>query len=52
VFSVAGLRAAALIPHHHGTAGLAFTVESPARLLLLALMGVAFLAVWHVLYRR
>ena len=50
--SVAGLRAAGLILHHQGTSGLPFAVESPARLLLLVMMSVAFLAAWHVLYRR
>ena len=52
MFSVAGLRAAGLISHHHGTAGLPFTVESPTRLLLLVMMSISFLATWHLLYRR
>jgi len=52
LFSVAGLRAAGLIPHHHGAAALPFAVESPTRLLLLVMMSVGFLATWHLLYRR
>ena len=52
VFSVAGLRAAGLIPHHHGASGLPFAVESPTRLLLLVMMSIGFLATWHLLYRR
>jgi hypothetical protein len=52
VFSVAGLRAAALLTKHHGTGGLPFTVVEPTRLLLLVLMSISFLATWHLLYRR
>ncbi len=52
LFSVAGLRAAALVTKHHGTAGLPFTVVEPTRLLLLVVMSVSFLTAWHLLYRR
>ena len=52
MFSVAGLRAAGLLPHHHGASALPFAVESPTRLLLLVLMSISFLATWHLLYRR
>ena len=52
VLSQAGLRAAGLLPGHHGAPPFPFSVESPTRLLLLAMMTVAFLATWHLLYRR
>ncbi len=52
LFSVAGLRAAAILAKHHGAAGLPFTVASPTRLLLLVLMSISFLTAWHLLYRR
>ncbi len=51
MFSVAGLRAAGLLPRHHASA-FPFAVESPTRLLLLVMMTVGFLAAWHLLYRR
>ena len=47
-----GLRAAGLLPQHHGASALPFAVEWPTRLLLLVLMSISFLANWHLLYRR
>jgi hypothetical protein len=53
LFSVAGLRAAGLLrPAHHSADAFPFAVASPARLLLLAMMAVGFLAAWHLVYRR